>query len=76
MFGAPYTGYLVLGFLVGVLVLMAFDYPVGTLTIGSVVVIIPLLVVGLVPVPHGHHRGSPRSGPTRRPHPAATGDRS
>ena len=31
MFGAPYTGYLVLAFLVGVLVLMAFDYPVGHL---------------------------------------------
>jgi L-asparagine permease len=46
LFGAPYTGYLVLAFLAGVLVLMALDYPVGTFTLGSVVVIIPLLVVG------------------------------
>ena len=46
LFGAPYTGYLVLAFLAGVLVLMALDYPVGTFTVGSLVVIIPLLVVG------------------------------
>ena len=46
MFGAPYTGYLVLVFLAGVLVLIGFDYPVGTFTVGSLVVIIPLLVLG------------------------------
>ena len=46
MFGAPYTGYLVLAFLVSVIVLMAFDYPVGTFTLSSVVVIVPLLVAG------------------------------
>jgi L-asparagine permease len=46
MFGAPYTGYLVLAFLVGVLVLMALDYPVGTFTLSSVLVIVPLLVAG------------------------------
>jgi L-asparagine permease len=46
MFGAPYTGYLVLVFLAGVLVLVGFDYPVGTFTVGSLVVIIPLLVLG------------------------------
>ena len=46
MFGAPYTGYLMLVFLAGVLVLIAFDYPVGTWTIGSLVVIVPLLVLG------------------------------
>lgn len=46
MMGAPYTGYLTLLFLVGVLVLMAFDWPVGTLTISSLVVIIPALVAG------------------------------
>jgi len=46
LFGAPYTSYLTLAFLLLVLVLMAFDYPVGTLTIGSLAVIVPLLVVG------------------------------
>ncbi|TFD22292.1 amino acid permease [Cryobacterium sp. TMT2-23] len=46
MFGAPYTGYASLAFLVAVLVLMAFDWPVGTLTISSLVIIIPLLIVG------------------------------
>ena len=46
MFGAPYTGYLVLVFLAGVLVLVGFDYPVGTWTVGSIAVIIPLLIVG------------------------------
>jgi L-asparagine permease len=46
MFGAPYTGYLTLAFLLTVLVLMAFDTPVGTWTIGSVVVIVPALIGG------------------------------
>ena len=46
MMGAPYTGYLTLVFLVGVLVLMAFDWPVGTLTISSLVIIIPALIGG------------------------------
>ena len=46
MFGAPYSGYLVLVFLAGVLVLVGFDYPVGTWTVGSIAVIIPLLIVG------------------------------
>ena len=44
--GAPYTGYVTLVFLVGVLVLMAFDWPTGTLTIGTLLVIIPALVIG------------------------------
>ncbi len=44
--GAPYTGYVTLVFLVGVLVLMAFDWPTGTLTIGTLIVIIPALVAG------------------------------
>ncbi|MDE8649900.1 amino acid permease [Rhodococcus qingshengii] len=44
--GAPYTGYLVLVFLAGVLVLMAFDTPVGTWTVASLVVIIPALITG------------------------------
>ena len=46
MFGAPYTGILTLIFLFGVLVLMAFDYPVGSWTIASLLVIIPALVIG------------------------------
>jgi len=44
--GAPFTGYLTLVFLAAVLVLMAFDWPVGTLTISSLAVIIPALIVG------------------------------
>jgi L-asparagine permease len=46
MFGAPYTGILTLAFLLGVLVLMAFDYPVGTMTIASLLIIIPVLIMG------------------------------
>lgn len=46
MVGAPYTGYLTLTFLVAVLVLMGFDSPVGTWTIGSIVIIIPALIIG------------------------------
>jgi L-asparagine permease len=46
MFGAPYTGWLTLAFLAAVLVLIAFDYPVGTWTVASLVVIVPLLVLG------------------------------
>jgi len=44
--GAPFTGYLTLAFLAAVLVLMAFDWPVGTLTISSLAVIIPGLIIG------------------------------
>lgn len=46
MFGAPYTGYATLVFLVVMLVLMGFDYPVGTWTVASLVVLIPALVIG------------------------------
>ncbi|RFA13359.1 L-asparagine permease [Subtercola boreus] len=46
LFGAPFTSYLTLGFLVVVLILMAFDYPAGTYTIASLVIIIPLLILG------------------------------
>jgi L-asparagine permease len=42
----PYTGYLTLLFLLAVLVLMAFDAPIGTWTVGTLVVLIPLLVAG------------------------------
>ncbi|WP_307812289.1 amino acid permease [Lacisediminihabitans changchengi] len=46
LFGAPYTSYLTLAFLVAVLILMAFDYPAGTFTVASLVIIIPLLILG------------------------------
>ena len=46
MFGAPYSGILTLLFLAVVLVLTAFDYPVGTWTVASLVVIIPALIIG------------------------------
>ncbi|WP_337268090.1 amino acid permease [Oryzifoliimicrobium ureilyticus] len=46
MFGAPYTGIITLAFLFGVLVLMGLDYPIGTWTIASLVIIIPALVIG------------------------------
>jgi L-asparagine permease len=42
MFGAPYTGILTLAFLLGVLVLMAFDYPVGTMTIASLLITVSI----------------------------------
>ncbi|WP_243087959.1 amino acid permease [Streptomyces sp. 891-h] len=44
--GAPWTSYLTLLFLLGVLVLMLFDYPVGTWTVGTLVLIVPALVIG------------------------------
>jgi L-asparagine permease len=44
--GAPVTGWITLAFLLAVLVLMAFDSPVGTWTIASLAVIIPLLMLG------------------------------
>lgn len=46
MWGAPYTGYATLAFLAVVLVLMAFDKPVGTWTVGTLVIIIPALIIG------------------------------
>ena len=46
LWGTPWTGYLTLAFLLGVLVLMALDPPIGTWTVASLVVIIPALVVG------------------------------
>ncbi|MFJ7751520.1 amino acid permease [Arthrobacter sp. NPDC097144] len=44
--GAPVTGWITLAFLLAVLILMAFDSPVGTWTIGSLVIIIPALMFG------------------------------
>lgn len=46
LFGSPYTGYLTLFFLAAVLVLMGFDYPIGTFTVSSLLVIFPLLIGG------------------------------
>lgn len=44
--GAPFTDWIVLVFLAGVLVLIGLDYPTGTYTIGLLVVIIPILIGG------------------------------
>jgi len=44
--GAPFTSWLTLGFLVSVLVLMAFDYPGGTWTVGMIPVVVLALVIG------------------------------
>ncbi|MBS0024404.1 amino acid permease [Microbacterium paraoxydans] len=46
LFGAPFTSYLTLAFLASVVVLMALDYPTGTWTVGSLVVVIPALIGG------------------------------
>jgi L-asparagine permease len=46
LFGAPYTSYLTLVFLAGVLVLIGFDYPIGTYTVASLTIIIPALIGG------------------------------
>jgi L-asparagine permease len=42
----PWSGYASLLFLFAVLVLMAFDHPIGTWTIGTLVVLIPMLIGG------------------------------
>ncbi|MDO4898538.1 MAG: amino acid permease [Rothia sp. (in: high G+C Gram-positive bacteria)] len=43
---SPYTDWVVLIFLAGVLVLIAFDYPIGTYTVSSLFIIIPLMIGG------------------------------
>jgi L-asparagine permease len=43
---APFSSYVTLAFLLFVLVLMAFDYPVGTFTVASLIVVIPALLIG------------------------------
>ncbi|BBC17100.1 L-asparagine permease [Mycobacterium leprae Kyoto-2] len=43
---APYSGYLTLAFLFAVLVVMAFDKPIGTWTVASLIVIVPALIAG------------------------------
>jgi L-asparagine permease len=42
----PFSGYLTLAFLVAVLVLMAFDAPIGTWTVATLVVLVPALIGG------------------------------
>jgi L-asparagine permease len=46
LWGTPWTGYLTLAFLFGILVVMAFDPPIGTWTVATLVVIIPALIIG------------------------------
>ncbi len=46
MFGAPVTGYITLAFLVAVFVLMAWNYPVGTITVCSITILVPCLIAG------------------------------
>lgn len=42
----PYSGYITLVFLVGIVVLMAFDEPAGTSSVAALIVIIPALIGG------------------------------
>ncbi|MET3368486.1 UNVERIFIED_CONTAM: L-asparagine permease [Jeotgalibacillus campisalis] len=44
--GSPWTSYLALAFLFSVLVVIAFQYPTGTYTVGTLVIIIPALILG------------------------------
>ena len=44
--GAPFTAWLSLGFLAAALVLMAFDYPDGTITVATLPLIAALLALG------------------------------
>lgn len=43
---APWSSYLTLAFVLTVLVLMSMDYPVGTYTVASIVIIVPALMLG------------------------------
>ncbi|WP_244880988.1 amino acid permease [Tsukamurella pseudospumae] len=43
---APWSAYITLAFLFAVLVLMGFDRPIGTWTVASLVVIVPMLIGG------------------------------
>lgn len=43
---APWSGYATLVFLAVVIVLMGFDHPIGTWTVGSIVLIVPALIAG------------------------------
>lgn len=44
--GAPFTSWLTLAFLVAVVVLMACDYPAGTITVGATPLLVILFVIG------------------------------
>ena len=76
LWGTPYTGYITLVFLFGVVVLMAFDPPIGTWTVATLVIIIPALIIGWYAVRGrvlmaGNARASParcRPSPTARRH--------
>ncbi len=46
LWGTPYTGYLTLLFLAAVLVLIGLNYPIGTWTVATLIVIIPALILG------------------------------
>lgn len=45
LFGAPYTSWLTLGFIAAAVVLTGFNYPVGTFTVASLIIIIPILIL-------------------------------
>jgi L-asparagine permease len=62
---APYSGYATLLFLLAVVVLMAFDSPVGTWTVASIAVIVPLLMAGWYAC-RGRIRALAASGATAR----------
>ena len=76
MWGTPYTGYITLVFLFGVVVLMAFDPPIGTWTVATLVMIIPALIIGWYAVRGRVLRSPGREGFTGEsrpsPPPAAT----
>jgi L-asparagine permease len=44
--GAPVTSYLALAFLLAVLVIIGLQYPTGTFTVGTIVIIVPALILG------------------------------
>ncbi|MCX8453609.1 amino acid permease [Paenarthrobacter ureafaciens] len=46
LFGAPWTGIATLLFLFAVVLLIAFDYPTGTYTVGAALFLIPALSIG------------------------------
>jgi L-asparagine permease len=45
---APFTSWLTLAFLAGVVILMAFDYPDGTVTVAAIPAVAVLLTVGWI----------------------------
>ncbi|KXV19396.1 amino acid permease [Gluconobacter oxydans] len=55
--GAPYTTWATLGFLGFVLIMMAFDYPDGTITIGAIPLIGAVLIGGWCLLDRGRRHG-------------------